>query len=129
MRKYALTLLAIVMLTSCSQDPRVRKYEQIVKDSDQIRFLVYKDNDFQVIRDVTDKKELETLKNILVSDIQLEKPIKFFPNKKFEFIKSNQPIAHIMILDDGSDPFAVVKIDGQEDFAFRLTYRIGMYPN
>lgn len=129
MIKYSLAILTLVMFTSCSKDHGVRKHEQIVNDADQIRFLVQDDNDFKVVRDVTAKKDLDNLKNILIMDIKAEDPKKLFPNKKFEFIKSGQTLGHLMILDNGPDPFALVKIEGEKDFGFRLPYRIGMYPN
>ena len=127
MRK--LVILAIAILISCSKDTRVKRYEQIVNDSDNIRFLVYEKGEFQVARNVTEEKELQKLRQILITDIEAEEPSKFFPNKKFELIKDKRIVGYVMVLDKGADNIAVVKIAGQKDFCFRLTYRIGMYPN
>lgn len=128
MTKRLIKLTFIFLLTSCSADKRIEKYGRLIDDCDRVKIYQLTDKADNLIKEIGDKNELQTLKDILKRNVKPELEKKFKADKRYEIIQGDKVVGQILIKDTGDEPFANFVSD-DFGFGFRLTYGIGMYLN
>jgi hypothetical protein len=122
-----LICLTLTALLSCG-DARVKKYQEIVDQTDRLK--IYKETGAELVlaREVSDQQELKTLKAILKQDIKPEHTQTLFPHEKIELYSGNTRQGAIFIFN--SDGATHADFQNQEfELGLALTYRVGTYLN
>jgi hypothetical protein len=130
-RKYMRLLIAclmLIVLVSCGQDSRVKKYQDIVDQADRLKIYTEAGAGLVLTHEVSDTQELRKVKAMLTRNVQPGSSQKFFPHEKIELYNGNTLQGALLIFNAGGEPYADFKTPDFE-FGFALTWAAGTYLN
>ncbi len=116
-------LIVFLILTACSKS-KIDKYNSIIEQTTRIE-ITFKDSERKIN---LDKKQVETLKEILKRNIEPKIQRKFIAQTQIDLFENNSHIGFLMISDKENIQFINFSSDNL-NFGFQLTYGIGMYLN